>query len=474
MAERVRKFIALTMLFLPSLGLASAVGFYGPLNTLGRVSSAHTVLSITANPAVGEKLVSEQHPYRWSYFHGPTLGLEIGDVDNFSAQVDALVEALDELDALNVLQDSGLLTGSVTPEQKAEEIVASFNDVVIALGRDGYSEFYVASHLFGLPLVMRSQTLGGVISFDARSEVIGGVSFIGVPLTLSSSGNNVDTDSALLVSSSFLTTFAASYSWDATRYFNNRFYSSSKHDRRNGRLLAGVTLNYYRMGISTQVLGVLNLEGDDSFIDVVEAQFNSNLERSTDYGLDLGLLWQRDWYQVGLVWRNVVEPKFEASEIGVNCAGKADTSAQLNCRLASGLAESGAYVGKSSFELENYFMLETAISNETNSLAFLASYDLSPHKIVTGNQFQWLSLAASYQSGFRWMPGLRAGYRINTSGTEIQYISMGVSLIAGIQVDLSYALDDVQMGADIKDDANDEGDSMPRAFLLSLGLERKF
>lgn len=78
-----------------------------------------------------------------------------------------------------------------------------------------------------------------------------------------------------------------------------------------------------------------------------------------------------------------------------------------------------------------------------------------------GDEFQWATLAASYNSDSRWFHGVRFGLRKNLAGAEIAYGSLGITAFKFFNLDISSAFDSVKI----------DGQTLPQGLMASIGFE---
>ncbi|MGW8369774.1 MAG: hypothetical protein ACWGPN_13995, partial [Gammaproteobacteria bacterium] len=81
-----------------------------------------------------------------------------------------------------------------------------------------------------------------------------------------------------------------------------------------------------------------------------------------------------------------------------------------------------------------------------------------------GDKIQWATVSGGFNFQNPWLRSVRAGYRRNLVGSELSYISAGVSIFKWFDIDMALDLDRVE----IKDD------NYPRGFLVSFGAQVDF
>jgi len=468
----VVKLMTAAMISAASLSaMASSNLLTGPQLTLGNVSSAQTLLSINSNPAAAQLVLNKKKSFRWSYVSGFALGVEFADIDNVLDEYNLLSDELDDIESF----------GGAT-EDDIVDIADQFNGFLTGLGDEPVLMFDAEVHAPGFPLVFRSELLKGVVSLDVLGSVSAGGRIIGdsIEAQLGDGGDfEASTNTALSV---FYGTFASAtlgYSHDFGNPFSALDDAQKLHlDRLKGRLLVGGSLNVYKATIAAQLEGlVVESDGDDdddeaidSILDISEA----NEADSTSIGLDLGVLWVAEHYQLGMTWRNINEPEFDFPDPSSNCAVR--TGSDLaNCELAMALETSRGIEFRDTFTMASQISVEAAMTSSNKHWVLASGFDLNEVESLSGNESQWLSASASYYSDSYWVPSARLGYRKNLVGSELSLAGVGLTLFGGVTLDLAVALESIDIGGDEDDEGElDEGDSVPRAAYLSLGFEHKF
>lgn len=448
--------------------IASPALLTGPQATLGGVSSPQTLLSVNVNPAAGQLVLQEKSSFRWSYLNGPALGFELADIDNVVDEYDLLSEEIDVLDAQN-----SITVGEV------EALADQFDDFLLGLSDDPVFLMDAEIHLPGLPLVFRSESLKGVVSIDASVNASAGVQIIGDTIRAEISGTDVevDTNTALRVFLGTLVTTSVGYSHDLGNPFGEVKSDDKFHlGDLQGRLLVGGKLNLYKVTLVSQIEGILNddEEDEEDFSDSVFDSSEENEDESSNFGLDLGALWVADYYQVGMTWKNINEPDFDVPDPSSDCAARSGSDF-ANCVLAGELEAAGRVDFDSSFTMENQLTAEVAMTSQNKHWVLASAFDLNEVESISGNENQWLSLSASYFSDSGWIPSARLGFRQNLAGSELSFAGAGVTLFGGINVDVGMALESIDIDGEENEEGElDDGDSIPRALYISVGVEHKF
>ncbi|WP_455223247.1 conjugal transfer protein TraF [Kaarinaea lacus] len=167
----------------------------------------------------------------------------------------------------------------------------------------------------------------------------------------------------------------------------------------------------------------------------------------------MGLLWAGDHYRIGATYNNVNEPEFEYNAIDpVKLAGINDPriSALLNQKLV--------------YKMESQLTIEGALHSKNQKWLFGAAYDVNAVKGPTGDEYQWGTASVAYITKSWIVPGIRLGYRVNQVGSEMSYLTGGITLFKYLNLDGAYGLEDVVI----------DGSTVPRSFMFNIGLELSF
>ncbi|HEX4975067.1 MAG TPA: conjugal transfer protein TraF [Pseudomonadales bacterium] len=453
----VKKLGLLAVGTLPSLVLADPSQFAGPLNTLGNVSTQQTILSATVNPAAGEFVVEKK--YRWGYLSTAGLGLEFGEVDDVINGVDDLSAELDRLEEQTIVTYGDALA-----------VQQQFDEFLVELGQKGSGQLNAQLRAPLFPIAIRSEQLKGVVTLDVYATANIGFRFIDSPLEivppnllLGESNFSLATDTAVVLNSAQINTYSVGYSHD----LGNSLFKDQESNgflSEGDRLLVGGKLSVYQATLSSQVVAIDQQNQNEDLGDVISDQYDLNQAESTDVGLDVGVLWLSSNFQLGATLKNINEPGFDASRLGVNCADLTSPSAQNNCEIAADFGAQGRLDLTPEYIMERQLSLEGAISTADRHWNFAVALDANPVAGPVNDEYQWFTASASYFSDSAWIPMARVGFRNNQAGSELSYVSAGLTLFGGTHFDISRALDTVLV----------DGEELPRALTLSLGFERRF
>ncbi len=409
----------------------------GALWTHGKSVNHSSLLSVTANPAAGSMVVAPGEKVRTGYLSSISFGLEVGDVDNFQDEIDDLIDELDR-------DDVGF--------QDAEDTIDRFNAILPEMGREGYLHFEGTLHAPAFPIAIQSDLLQGVVTLDLQASGAVNGRLLDDALTYNSAQKNLESNSALYLKSAMLTTASIGFSrevWQPTE---------------TSKLYLGATGNLYRASISKQLLKLQALNGE-SLSDVIRDEYDNNEQSSTQFGLDLGLLWTLPYGQVGLTIANINEPEFEYGSLNRDCAALNEPQAQENCAVAiNTFAPAGRIALDETVTFDTQITLEGAVYTPGRNWLLAGSLDTNSVYDLVGMERQWLTLSATYFADSYLIPNARIGVRKNLAGSELTYLNLGTTLFGVANLDLGYSLDSTEI----------DGSSTPRGLAISFGFEEKF
>ncbi|MCF6217422.1 MAG: conjugal transfer protein TraF [Gammaproteobacteria bacterium] len=402
--------------------------------TNGMSSNSPSVISITNNPAAAAAtLTREENSTTTAIGVISSIGIstELGQVDNFSQQIDDLST---QLDRTNLTLAEG------------QQIESDFNDFLLLAERDGYLIINAAAHVPAMPFMINSETLGGAITLDINAAVQAYLGVLSAPLSYNAITQEMTTDSAFYIKGATVLEASVGYS---RKVWNNQ----------HGNLFAGVTGKYYQVGLSKNVIPLMD-DANNDVGDTLADEFEQNQNTSTGIGIDLGVLWVANNYSLGATLANANSPRFDYGEIGNDC-NLLTGSAQSNCLAAA--THSNKIDLTETYTMDAQLRIEGSLHSQNKHWQLSASYDGNAVYGPVGNEMQWATLAVGYAPD-NWIPGVRVGYRKNMAGSELSMATFGLTLIKGLNLDVGYGLEEVE----------EDGEKYPRTLAVNLGLEMRF
>jgi hypothetical protein len=111
--------------------------------------------------------------------------------------------------------------------------------------------------------------------------------------------------------------------------------------------------------------------------------------------------------------------------------------------------------------MERQLKLEASLYSSDRRWSGHLGVDANSATDPLGNDYQWLTVSAGYETRNQWIPGLRLGYRQNLAGTEKTYASLGMTVFKYINLDISSALDVTRI----------DGKKLPEGLMASIGFQ---
>ena len=460
----------------------------GPNLTYGNVTHNQGISSSSGNPASPSADQSRGDTFKKnSGMLALGAGIEYGSVNNLFKFIDQTSDALEtesppdsgggvpnEPEADSKLKDA--LKTLVSDNPNVEEAIAQITNKAATLAASllvitskGYGKAYATGDA---PFSIASSVYGGTISvsgsFSATSKVYGLADPLALDpvqaraqleaaanlpatapetefvlskdliLSVDPSTKNVrlkfNNDSLLVTKAAKIEEFSIGYS---------RPISEFEH----GKLFLGIKPKYVRAGLTR--VGVRFGDISDSeqlFEDIKNAEFRYDEKLS----LDFGAMWVSDYYQVGGTVTNINQPKFSFPSI--------DTSSIQNQTVLSILEQDSVY------EMKAQLKLEASLHSIDRRWTLNTALDANSAADPMGDNYQWASISTGYATNTWWLPGVRTGIQSNLAGTELTYLSAGLTLFKYLDIDISSALDTVKI----------DGEDLPRGINISVALSASF
>jgi hypothetical protein len=436
----------------------------GPNVTYGSVSNGQTLLSDINNPAAGALApLKEGSKFRFGVLSSIGGGVEYGAIDNLFDDLDAIAADFDINNAFSSIPN----VNSAAAVAEVDAQISDINDLLNNIENNGYGKAFISGHIPLMPMIIASDTLGGSLTFDMNFSVVGRVgavadtvafdllaaqTFIANNLggtnqatfgdvTININGNNVTYG---LTNDSVVRLKAAGVFEAGFGYSRNVLSTNS------GNLLAGIRGKYYQVTLYQDVEKVEDETDTESLFE--DFDYKDGVT-DTNFGVDLGLLWAGGNYRLGATFANVNEPEFD-----YNAIDPAKLAVISDPRISALLSEKLVYT------MESQLTIEGALHTSNQKWVFGAAYDVNEVKGPTGDEYQWATASAAFITKSWIVPGIRLGYRANQAGSELSYVTGGITLFKYLNIDGAYGLEDVVI----------DGSTLPRSFMVNLGLELSF
>lgn len=453
--------------------------------TYGDVTHGEHLQSAFTNPAASAAVAArgDDRPTR-AVGLAVSAGIEYGNVDDLFGYYDDLAKAFNPStpgtgggpgqhpgDKPDGGLDLGVIWDALDPDIKraVTEIGEEIATQVVILGvvaAEGYGKARVSADL---PLVVGQQWLGGIWNFDLNwsgsAKAFGLVEpldfdlaaaetalrnwfdlpaelrppelrlFNGITLYYDAAKNDVrlgfSNDSSLVTKASRTTELSVSY---------GRLASSTDA----GQLFIGGKGRLYQMQLSRLSVRFGDITDSKELFDAIR---NSDFRDDVDFGIDIGALWVAQHYRLGAQVTNVNEPKFYFPDV--------DIQPYQNQAIIDFLRRDQTYV------MDRQLKLEASIFTADQRWTAHLGVDADSATDALGDDYQWLTLACGYKPANRWIPNVRVGYRRNLSGTNLSYLSAGLSAFRVFYLDIASALDSTRI----------QGADLPRGLMVSLGFQ---
>ncbi len=423
----------------------------------------HAALYEIANPAKARRLPAETDDLRINA--AASAGYELGEVDQFINGIDNLQSELRanarRLSLASYIDQYGLDTDAI-----ANAVVADINaraiDVVnrqIAL-ITANSSYVLAHGSIGEPVQVVQHALGGSLEFGMNLTAASNLLAVGDPLkpytlgeledrivqALSSGQPSVnyllpDTDTAVLVRSAIVDEMSLGYSRPALVH-------------RAGQLVVGIRANYFKVKLARYAKRLRDIASNESTKNLLDDYSDDDARYTGALGLDSAVLWVTPRYRVGAIVNNINQPEFHYNKVDTSAYSGSAVPQQLNADRT--------------WRMNTQLHLEGAVYSVDQQWTLGTSVDGNAAEDPLGHAYQWVSAGAAYTPRYGWFPGLRVGYHANTRGSEIRYLTTGLTLFQAVSLDMTRSLDSVYIE---RNEAVAFHGRVPRSIMLNLRLE---
>ncbi len=212
-------------------------------------------------------------------------------------------------------------------------------------------------------------------------------------------------------------------------------------------LFVGGRLNYFDLKLSRNIVRYGDITDTEAIFESIR---DADYIGDGGFGIDLGLLWVGDRAQIGASLRNINEPTFVYPDVNLSMYRDQTVIAQL--------------IEDRTYQMKRQLKLEASLFSQDRRWSLNLGLDANDTTDPMGDLFQWLTMSSGWTTGNRWLQNVRLGYRKNLVGTELGYLSAGLTAFRWLNVDLATELDRVDI----------DGDTLPRGLILSLGVQFDF
>jgi hypothetical protein len=399
------------------------------------------------------------------------MGYEIGALNDIEDQIDDASERLERF-TITEAELTAQVSGSAS-QADAEEALRNYvvnrvnadvidvvNPVLISLAKEGHVTVFGEAQVPLTPFVVTMEALGGSVVLDASFQAIANTSVLTrslaafdpntITVTVGPDGvggyeadadfdyqDAENNESSVLVKAALVKQYGLGYS-------HNVWKSAAVPESwGSGWLTVGGRLKYYELRL---VRAAVRLTDDD---DAEDALDDAESRDSTGLGLDLGAQWTSRYYTAGAWVNNLNSPQFKFNRL--------DLSGYNDPVMRAALQSDATYTMKPQLQLAG------ALHSANQHWVMDLTTDANAIKDPIGREYQWFAVNAGYVTNAFWIPGLRVGYRANQVGTQLSYVTAGLTWF-GVNLDLAYGLKEIKY----------EGDTVPQSFMLNISSSITF
>ena len=361
--------------------------------------------------------------------------------DDSSAALNAAI-AQAEADA-TAATDEFVVDKVAEVKAEIEDLIDQTNSLLDEVGETTFVKFSTSIQAPFLPLIYKTRRRG-VFMIDASASIVGRASILADNLTVTGlddldSITSVEDLAAFDIDGLDYSSDMSVYMKRASDYHFSIGYSEMVSRTENSAVIYGGRLNFHKLSLDRK-LTVLTEDGDSSVS--YGDYFLSRDVVEENIGLDLGVILASKYYQMGATISNINEPEFDYIPLG-DCAGLSGTDLNT-CNAAIRLADKGYLSLKESYKMKAQMTLDFALKSKDQAFSLATSFDANSIKDPLGDKYQWATASISFFSPTALFPGIRAGYRKNMVGSELSYITAGVTIGRRLDIDIAYAAENDQ------------------------------
>lgn len=421
----------------PSLSTAG----YGM--TVGPVYNRANLGSASYNPANALRLVAPDERVRMGVAEVGAQ-YELGRVDDVQKTADDIKAAIEAANTTNYRAQLDLINNTYLP----------------ALGNGARFSVQADASLLA-PLLVRSETLGGVVSLNVNTQAQIAGFFRGTSAeVVSTLTGRITTASAFDVKAAQVTQFSLGYSTDLTRHVAAALNTAQG----GGQLDLGLRVNAYQSRLYRQLVAFVDNNGNSNSL-----RFNrdtSYRSKASAAAVDLGLMWGDENYQLGATIYNIGRPRLAYPD-------PSRDSNLANAQAAVKLGAQGKIVTDDAVSLKPNLVLEGSVFSRNRRWLAQGSLATSETSNFVGEAQRYATASVSYnaerfESDYGTLlnyllPSARLGYRANLAGAKLATTGVGLSW-GVLNLDVNFTRQRIT--------AN--GSRAPRSAGVSLSMAEKF
>ncbi len=431
--------------------------------TYGAISNGQSIMSDITNPAAGASIFTQEDgQFRFGILSSVGVGYEIGNVADLANRVDLTIDKFTDTANTQTLVGTDVATNVNRILGILNQDINTTNLLLQDIATNGYFRGFAAIHAPVMPLVVTHKALSGSFVIDVNGSAVGLASFISNDIAQLSAGDiqtavqNAITGAETTVNlGDIINSDSATVVKGATVAELSVGYSTSVWEGEASQLFVGLRGNYYKVQL-TRFAQKLDDSSNQTLSDIYDDNKDTNEKDNSGIGIDLGVLWVGENSRAGATLKNLNKPSFDYNPI--------DTSEFSDATVITKLQ------GIDKYEMEPQLRLEGAFFTANQNWVFGVAIDANAIKDSVGQEVQWATASAAYATDTIFIPGLRFGYRANLAGTELTYLTTGVTF-GWFNLDIAYGLEDVTVE---KSDLISVDGTIPRSVIVNLGVELTF
>ena len=385
--------------------------------TLSSAPNQRALSTVFNNPAAPFLMVNEQDrdSFRFGILGPLSFSAEMGDISDLNDQIEDLEDTFD---------------ADYSTAAEATTALGEANNILAEIGDTAYIKTSASLQVPLMPVIYKTKN-SGAFMLDASISIIGKGSLLAG--TVTRNGTELTTDTSL-------------YAQTATDLNVGFGYSQEILNNSQGVLVGGVKANLHQISLG-RALAELDDESNDVG-DTISDAISDDTVSSTGIGLDIGAIWVSEHYQAGLTLANINEPDFDGVSITTNTA-----------------SDSYGISSRDSYTMEMQATLDFAVALSDKTIMLGMTYDTNAVEDAVGDEYQWAAASLSYYGDSHFLPGVRVGFRQNLAGSELSYVSAGLTILKRLNLDVAVALETVE---------DSDGSETPRSAYISLGYDTAF
>jgi hypothetical protein len=221
-------------------------------------------------------------------------------------------------------------------------------------------------------------------------------------------------------------------------------YSRAAWTGSSGTLYLGAEGRVYLMDLSRVSVRFGDITDSEELFDAIR---DSQFRRDEGFGVDVGVLWVADNYQLGAQLTNINEPSFIFPDVPLGTYKSQEVIEFLT--------------SDQKYTIDRQLKLEASLFSDSRRWSAHLGYDAESATDPMGDRFQWLTVSGGVTTDSWWLPSARIGFRKNLAGTGLSYLGIGVTAFKIVNIDISSALDTVRI----------DGQTLPQGLMTSIGFQ---